>query len=128
MPEEVSSKEPETIQMARGKRGVASRGKSLVSGFRYFISDYGVAPLAVGVVIGTAVNDLVKTLVDGLISPFIALISPNQQLQTFQLTFHGSVFKIGVVANSLISFIVICLVVYLAVKLVLRNEDLLKKK
>ncbi|MBU6389147.1 MscL family protein [Patescibacteria group bacterium] len=113
-------------------RGHATRlvhePRKLVGGFRDFIQQYGVLPLAIGVVIGTAVNDLVKTLVDGLVTPFIALIAPEGKMQNFQVVFHGSIFKIGAVVNSLLSFLIVALLVYLTVKLIIRDEELLKKE
>jgi large conductance mechanosensitive channel len=105
-----------------------SQKEGLIRGFRQFIGDYGVAPLAIGVVIGTAVNDLVKTLVDGLISPLIGLIAPQTKLQSFTVTIHQSVFKVGAIINALLSFLIIAWLVYVIAKLILRNEDLLKKK
>ena len=96
-------------------------------GFRHFIQNYGVIPLAVGVVIGTAVNDFVKLLVDGLISPLISLVSPQTSLANFQVTIGDSVFKIGAVINGAISFLVVAWVVYVLAKFVLRNPDILKK-
>ena len=101
--------------------------KGLVQGFQYFIRDWGVVPLAVGVVIANALNDLIKALVEGLISPFITLITPGSRLQDLKVTVHGAVFKIGLVFNALLSFLIIALLVYIVAKLILRNEDLLKK-
>lgn len=108
-------------------RKVGSKSRDFVVGFRSFIRDYGVLPLAIGVVIGSAVNDLVKTLVDGLVSPFIGLIAPSAKLQSLQIIFHGSTFKIGAVVNALLTFITIALVVYISAKVILRKDDLLKK-
>lgn len=99
-----------------------------VRGFRHFISDYGIMPLAVGVVIGSAVNDLVKAIVADLITPFISLVSPDGKLQNFEFTIDGAVFKVGHALNSLVSFLVIAWVVYITAKVILRNDDLLKKK
>ena len=119
---------PVVIVSAAVKPPVTDRGKSFVRGFKYFINDYGVIPLAVGVVIGSSVNDLVKTMVDGIFTPFISLISPQSKLQNFVFVFHGATFKIGVVVNAFLSFVIVAWIVYLAAKLVLRNEDILKKK
>ena len=69
---------------AAAKPPVSDKGKSFVRGFKDFINDYGVIPLAVGVVIGSSVNDLVKTMVDGIFTPFISLISPQSKLQNGQ--------------------------------------------
>lgn len=92
-----------------------------------FVHSYGVIPLAIGVVIATALNDLVKSVVDGLVTPLIGLISPNTSLQNFQITFLHSTFKIGQVASSAISFMIVCLVVYLVVRYVLKSEKTLSK-
>ncbi|MCC2632092.1 MAG: large conductance mechanosensitive channel protein, partial [Patescibacteria group bacterium] len=100
----------------------------VLRGFKSFMSEYGIVPLAVGVVIGNAVNDLVKTLVEGLITPFISLVSPQGKLQGLQIEFHDSVFKVGLVLNAIISFLIVALVVYIAAKFVLKNDALLKKK
>lgn len=108
--------------------GSAQKAGQVVSGFSQFISGYGILPLAIGVVIGNAVNDLVKSLVEGLISPAISLIAPQQKLQNLQIIVGSSTFKIGLVINAVISFIVIALCVYLVAKLILRNEEVLKKK
>lgn len=99
-----------------------------LSGFSQFIHDYGVASLAIGVAIGNAVNDLVKIIADGLITPLISLVSPSGVLQTLQFTFHGAVFKIGAVLNGLLSFIIIALLIYLAIGVLLKQQELLKKK
>lgn len=102
-------------------------GMGVLGGFRRFISDYGILPLAIGVVIGNAVNDLVKTLVDGFITPLIGLISPQSTLQNLQFTVNHSVFKVGAIINATLSFIVIALVIYVFAKIILHNEQLLKK-
>ncbi|MEI6478292.1 MAG: MscL family protein [bacterium] len=112
------------------RAAIKARAKAplgVVAGFTKFIHEYGILPLAVGVVIGTAVNDLVKNLVDGLVSPFIALLTPGGTLQNFQLTVHGSVFKIGLVLNAVVSFLIIAFIVYAFAKIILRNEEILKK-
>lgn len=124
----MASSEPAPIfpeQPAPKRRGVV--GKT-VTGFFEFVKEYGIASLAIGVVIGTSVNDFVKTLVDGLITPLISLVAPQQTLQSLQVTVGHSVFKIGAVLSGLISLLVVFLIVYLMVKLILRNEELLKKK
>ena len=101
--------------------------KRVVSGFFEFIQQYGVLPLAIGVVIGGAVNDLVQRIVSGLISPLISLISPSTSLSAWQITVRSSVFKPGLVIDGLINFFSVALVIYVFVRVVLRQE-LPKKK
>lgn len=110
------------------RRGVRPVLKNTARGFFDFINQYGVISLAIGVVIGSAVNDFVKILVDSIITPLIALISPDQSLQGFQIQVGHAVFKIGAVLSGLLSLLIVFLVVYLMVKLIIRNDELLKKK
>ena len=98
------------------------RPKEIVRDFREFARDYNVAPLAIGVVIGTSVNDFVKTLVNGFFTPLISLLAPRQGIQNFTVTIRGSVFAVGAVANSLISFLIVLWIVYIAVKVLLRQK------
>lgn len=108
-------------------KAVAAEAKDVVVGFKSFIKDYGVAPLAVAVVIGGAVNEFVKSVVDGLVYPLISLISSQGKLQSLQVTIHGATFKPGIVINSAISFLTVCIIVYFFVKYILRDEKILKK-
>ena len=109
------------------RRRLVAAPKQLAKGYAQFISDYNVAPLAIGVVIGTTTNDFVKTLVSGFFTPLISLLAPRQGVQNFQVTVHGATFQIGVIVNSLISFLIILGVVYVVVKVLLRQDQLLKK-
>lgn len=96
-------------------------------GFAHFLGQYGVIPLAIGVVIGTAVNQVVQAIVADLITPFISLFTPQGRLQDLTVTYHHAVFRIGDVLDSLITFTVIAFTVYFVAKVVLNNEDILKK-
>lgn len=109
-------------------KDISSKTGSFLGGFRDFIKNYGVLPLAIGVVLGSAVNDFVKTLVDGLVTPLISLIFHGGALQSYQYNFHGAIFKFGAVLNSLLTFISIAWIVYLVVKIIIRDDELLKKK
>ena len=97
-------------------------------GFAQFLSQYGVIPLAIGVVIGTAVNQVVQAIVADLITPFISLFTPQGKLQDLTLTYHHAVFKVGAVLDSLITFVVIAFTVYFVAKILLNNEEILQKK
>jgi large conductance mechanosensitive channel len=101
--------------------------RGLASGFQEFLVQYNVIPLAIGVVMGSALNDFVKTFVDGMVSPIISLVTSEGKLQTLVVMYHGSSFKIGAVLNSLISFLVVALVVYLVIKVIIRKDEYLKK-
>jgi large conductance mechanosensitive channel len=98
------------------------------SGFMGFIRQYHVIPLAIAVVLGNALNDVVKTLVDGIITPLISLVVPSTSLQEYQWQVKSSTFHIGSVISAVISFLVVALVVYVFAKKVLRDDSILEKK
>jgi large conductance mechanosensitive channel len=78
--------------------------------------------LAIGVVIGVAVNDLVKAIVDGLVSPFVALVTPDGVVADLSFTIGESEFMYGSVIDAVIRFLSVALVIYVVVKKVLRQE------
>ncbi|CAN5163819.1 hypothetical protein BH11PAT4_BH11PAT4_5020 [soil metagenome] len=96
--------------------------KGVVGGFMEFVHQYNVLPLAVGVVIGVAVNDLVKVIVDGLVSPFVALVTPDGALADLSFQIGESVFMYGSVIDAMIRFLSVALVVYVVVRVVLKQE------
>jgi large conductance mechanosensitive channel len=102
--------------------------RSFTGGFMEFIRQYSVIPLAIAVVLGNAVNDLVKALVDGVVTPIISLFVPSTALQSYELHIKSSTFQIGAVLSALISFIVVAFIVYTFVKKVLRDDTVLEKK
>ena len=109
-------------------RGATLHPTNAAKGFAQFLKQYGVIPLAIGVVMGTAINDFVKAMVAGLITPLVSLISPDGKLQKLTVTFHGAVFGIGMVLDALLSLLAVALVVYFIAKVLLRNDALLEKK
>jgi large conductance mechanosensitive channel len=102
--------------------------KGFTRGFGDFIRQYSVIPLAIAVVLGNAVNDIVRQIVEGMVTPFVSLLLPGTALQTYEFTVASSTFKVGAVINAILSFIVIAFIVYFFAKRVLRDEALLQKK
>lgn len=99
-------------------------GGNQVKGFMNFIRSQGVMGLAVGLVLGTAVTVLVKSLIDNLLMPPIGLIAGSAN------GLKGLTVEIGTTANQqpvllsygaflndVINFVVIAFVVYAIVKL-----------
>jgi large conductance mechanosensitive channel len=101
--------------------------REFAAGFIGFLRQYNVIPLAIAVVLGNAVNDLVKQLVEGIVTPFIALILPNTAIQGYEVTIGPATFRIGMVISAILSFMVIAFVVYTFVKKVLHDETVLKR-
>ncbi|MBI3956948.1 MAG: MscL family protein [Candidatus Kerfeldbacteria bacterium] len=96
--------------------------------FREFLKQYSVIGLAIGVVMGTAVNRIVQAFVEGFITPLIGLVLPDKSLQQLVITVRGSEFKIGDIINALLNFVVVALIIYITVKKLLKQDELLQKK
>ncbi|MFT4230070.1 MAG: large conductance mechanosensitive channel protein MscL [Microbacterium sp.] len=80
----------------------------MIKGFKDFIMRGNVIDLAVAVVIGAAFTAVVNAIVEGLISPLIALVFNAQDLSGLT----AGPFLIGSVIGSIISFLAVALVVY----------------
>jgi large conductance mechanosensitive channel len=87
----------------------------MLKGFKNFILKGNVVDMAVGVVIGVAFGSVVTAMVKDLITPLIGVFGGTPDFSAFYFTIHGSKFMIGEFINSLISFLTISAVIYLAV-------------
>ncbi len=99
-----------------------------MKGFLDFIREQGVAGLAVGFILGGAVSDLVKSLIDNIINPVVGiLLNQAQGITQASIIILGATIKYGALINTMINFIVISAVVYFGVKK-LHIDKLDKKK
>ena len=78
----------------------------MLKDFKAFILRGNVVDLAIGVVIGAAFGDLVKSFVDNLLTPLIA-IPGSKDFSEFDFTISDSTFKYGLFINALIAFLLI---------------------
>lgn len=95
--------------------------------FVAFLKQYGVIGLAIAVVIGGKLNDLVGSLVNDLLMPL--LLAPALRAahvaDVRQLSAGGVLY--GKVLGAGIDFLVVALLVFLFAKLVLTEESVAKK-
>ena len=63
--------------------------------FLDFLKNYKVIELAIGVVIGNAVKDLVTSIAQDMIMPIIGIFTPSGSWRELVFTIAGSDFKIG---------------------------------
>ena len=78
--------------------------KGIVAEFKEFLMRGNVVDLAVAVVIGAAFGAVVKALTDDVLTPLIG-IPGKADFSTKVFLIHGSVFKYGLLINSLITFL-----------------------
>ncbi len=93
------------------------------SEFMAFLKNYGVIGLAIAVVIGGKANELVGSIVEGLINPIIALATGGADFTAFAV----GPFAIGKVITALINFLIVALLVFWFAKKVLKEESVAKK-
>jgi large conductance mechanosensitive channel len=89
-----------------------------VKEFKDFALKGNVMDLAVGVVIGAAFGDIVKSLVDDIITP--AILTPALKAAHLadlsQLVIPGTAIKYGNFLSHVISFILVALALFLVIK------------
>lgn len=99
---------------------------SIFSEFREFIARGNVIDLAVGVIVGAAFNDIVKSLVDQVIMPPIGLLMSGVDFSRLALVLKPDdpltkanelvAIQYGAFLNTLIKFLIVAWVVFLIVK------------
>lgn len=101
--------------------------KQYVSEFLEFLKKYQVVGLAIAVILGGKLNDLVASVVNDLFIPVI--LQPALQAANVDdiraLSFHG--IKYGKVLGASIDFIMVAMIVFMFAKLVLKENEVTKK-
>ncbi|MAT60840.1 MAG: large conductance mechanosensitive channel protein MscL [Micrococcales bacterium] len=85
----------------------------MIKEFREFIMRGNVVDLAVAVVIGAAFGAVVKSLVDNLIMPLIALLFGKPNFNDLKFTINETDFVYGFVVTALVNFLLIALAIFL---------------
>lgn len=108
---------------------------SIVSEFREFIARGNVIDLAVGVIIGAAFNNIVKSLVDQVIMPPIGYLAGGIDFSHYQWVLREDnpatkavelvAIQYGAFLNTVIQFLIVAWAVFMLVKLInfLRREQ-----
>jgi large conductance mechanosensitive channel len=99
----------------------------LLSEFIGFLKQYGVIGLAIAVIIGGKLNELVSSVVNDLFMPLVfqpALRAANVD-DIRKLSFHGILY--GKVLGSAVDFLIVAFAVFLIAKFVLKEEKVAKR-
>ncbi|HEV8600391.1 MAG TPA: MscL family protein [Gemmatimonadales bacterium] len=92
--------------------------------FLAFLKEYGVIGLAIAVIVGGQLNELVKALVDGILMPLVTLVLPaGMAWQEWTI----GVLLPGKVLAALLNFLIVAWLVFWFSKKVLREEQVAKK-
>jgi large conductance mechanosensitive channel len=90
--------------------------------FKDFLLKQNVVALAIAVVVGTALNTLVKALVDDFIMPIIVAMGPGGEWQKATWNVGPVKFGIGDFFAAVINFIIIGLVAWRISKIFIKPE------
>ena len=95
--------------------------------FLSFLKQYGVIGLAIAVIIGGKLNDLVTSVVSDLLMPilFKPALAAAQVDDIRKLSYNGILY--GKVLGSFIDFIIVAFVIFLFAKMVLKEQSVAKK-
>jgi large conductance mechanosensitive channel len=97
--------------------------------FTAFLKQYGVIGLAIAVIIGGKLNDLVTAVVSGLLMPVVGRASSvaGGDWRDWKPELIGIKFEMGKVLGAGIDFIIVALIVFWMAKKLLREEVVAKK-
>ena len=84
--------------------------------FKEFAIKGNALDLAVGVIIGAAFSQIVNSLVNDILNPFLSILTGKVDFSKLAVTLLGTSIRYGAFINALINFILVALVVFLAIK------------
>lgn len=90
--------------------------KTFVDDFKSFAMKGNVVDLAVAVIIGTAFGKIVSSLVDNIIMPLVGVLIGGINFTGLTTNIGESVISYGVFIQSVIDFLIIAFVIFLAIK------------
>jgi large conductance mechanosensitive channel len=93
--------------------------KKFLQEFKEFALKGNVMNLAVGVIIGSAFQGIVKSLTQDILSPIIGLFA-RQNFDNMELNFLGVTLKYGSFITTVINFIIMAFVVFCLVRIMNR--------
>jgi large conductance mechanosensitive channel len=117
--------------------------KKSIEEFKAFINKGNAIDLAVGLVMGTAFNNIIKSLVTHIITPFISLLGGTSLTQLFILlrgtatydevlgiyvfSENAIVLEYGLFITSVVDFFIISIALFLTLKLLIYLNQSVKK-
>ena len=93
-----------------------------------FISEGYVVSLAVGIIIGGAFTSIVNNVVTYLITPLIGIVCGGIDFTSFEIKIGEAVFGVGIVFNSIVTFLMTAFVLFLIVRQCNRISEKMEQK
>ena len=90
--------------------------KKIISEFKEFISKGSVLDLAVGVIIGSAFQKIVTSLVNDILMPIIGMIIGGHDFTKLTLKFKDVTINYGTFIQNVLDFLLMALCIFLIIK------------
>lgn len=105
--------------------------KKFFQDFKKFIAKGNIFDMAVGLIIATAFNKIVSSLVNDIIMPLFIFFLGASSLEELQLQFHWNgrmlTWKYGLFLQAISNFLIIALSLFLMVKIINNSRNKLQK-
>lgn len=98
-----------------------------VKEFKEFAMKGNVMDMAIGLVIGSAFQSIIKSLVEDVIMPFTALFTGNVDYTSWVIQISNVQIRIGSFVTAIINFLIIALSIFLALKCIVKINKHLEK-
>ena len=95
--------------------------------FKEFALKGSVLDMAIGIVIGGAFQSIISSLVEDIIMPFTALFTGSVDYSNWVIHVSTAEIRIGSFITALISFLILALSVFLALKAVMKLNNVTAK-
>ena len=100
----------------------------MINEFKDFLLKQNVVALAIAVVVGTALNTLVKAVVDDFIMPIVVAVGPGGDWQTATWNVGSVKFGVGDFIAALVNFLIVGFVAWRISKIFIKQEAEAPKK
>ncbi|MFH1107329.1 MAG: MscL family protein, partial [Candidatus Micrarchaeota archaeon] len=102
-------------------------GVGMMAEFSDFLKKYQVLGLAVAFIIGAAATKLVSAMVNDVVMPIIAVLVPGGEWRAATLDIGPVKFLLGDFVGAVIDFLIIALVVFMIVKMIMKEDATAKR-
>lgn len=93
------------------------RAKSFYNDFKAFALKGNVIDLAIGVVVGTAFNAIVTSLVSDILMPLILAMTGHVSISKLTITFFGNItLNYGLFLQAVLNFLLITLSIFIVIR------------
>ncbi len=121
----LSEKEKKEEEKANELEDITKKTVEDVKGFLKQTSS--ALTLGIAVIGANAISQFVNTFVDGIVTPAISLILPQNKYEEFIIEIGKSKFLIGEFIAAFINMFIISLIIYFIAKYLIKDEKMLEK-